>query len=202
MPTFVYVLMGIALLIALLLLSKVRVIFSYEDSLRIYARFLFIKIGIVPSKVKKPKKKKKEKPKAPSLPAPADTEAIPKKEKSTVSKLWEMRSALLEIIKKFLGKLHFKFLKLRINIACDNAAKTALLYAGANQGVSYIIEILQNISNVDVTNKSDIFVNADFISQKSDFEGKIELYIRVAPLILVGVHALKEYIKFQSTKED
>lgn len=201
MPTFVYVLLGIALFIILLLLTKVRVFVCYDDSLRIYAKFLFMKFKIVPAKEKKPKKRKKKKP-APSAPPSSETAVISKKEKPLVKKLWEMKTALVEIFKNFLGKLHFKFLKLRINIACDNAAKTALVYAGVNQGVAYIIEFLRNISNVDVARNSDVLVNSDFISQKSEFEGKIELYIRVAPLFLVGVHALKEYIKYQSNKED
>lgn len=192
-----YIVLGIALLIFAILITKIRFFICYEDDLRVFARIWFLKFNIVPSKEKKPKAKKAKKKKA-------ITESSEKKkdEKSIARKLWEMRSILTEIISKFLGKLHFKFLKLRINIACDNAAKTALLYAGANQGVAYIIEILRNVSNVDVSTHSDVSVNANFISQKSEFEGKIELYIRVLPLISVGLHAIKEYVKFKSTKED
>ena len=200
MPAFVYVLLGIALLIVLLLLSKVRVFICYEDSLRIYAKFLFLKFSIIPTKEKKPKKKKPKKTHVDTH--PQEQVSQPTKEKSITKKLWELRNGLFEIIKFFLGKLHFRFIKLRINIACENAAKTALLYAGANQGIAYILETLRNISNVDVAKNSDVYVNADFISQKSEFESKIELYIRVAPLISVGIHALKEYIKLKSTKED
>ena len=192
-----YIVLGIALLIAAILFTKIRLIICYEDDLRVYAKILFLRFKIVPSKDKKPKTKKAKKKK--------EKAALPEKkkeEKSIAVKLWEMRSVLSEIVSKFLGKLHFKFLKLRINIACDNAAKTALLYAGANQGVAYIIEILRNISNVDVSSRSDVFVGADFISQKSEFEGKIELYIRVLPLISVGLHAFTEYTKFKSAKED
>ena len=192
-----YIVLGIALLITAILLTKLRLIICYEDDLRVYAKILFLRFKIVPSKEKKPKvKKAKKKKEKTALPAKK------KEEKSIAIKLWEMRSVLIKIISKFLGKLHFKFLKLRINISCDNAAKTALLYAGANQGVAYIIEVLRNISNVDVSSHSDIFVGADFISQKSEFEGKIELYIRVLPLLSVGLHAITEYAKFKSTKED
>ena len=192
-----YIVLGIALLIFAILITKIRFFICYEDDLRVFARIWFLKFNIVPSKEKKPKAKKAKKKKA-------ITESSEKKkdEKSIARKLWETRSILTKIISKFLGKLHFKFLKLRINIACDNAAKTALLYAGANQGVAYIIEILRNVSNVDVSTHSDVSVNANFISQKSEFEGKIELYIRVLPLISVGLHAIKEYVKFKSTKED
>lgn len=198
MPIFVYVLLGIALLIALLLITKVRVFICYDDSLRAYARLWFFKFNIFPEKVKRTKKEKKKKRQT----AEAVVTVKPKKEKSIPKKLWEMKSLLSSIISKFLDKIHFRFLKLKINIACDNAAKTALLYAAANQGVAYIIEILRNISNVDVSENSEIYVNSDFISRQSDFEGKIELYIRVLPLLTVSFHSLKEYEKYKSTKED
>lgn len=195
-----YIVLGIALLIAAILFTKLKVFVCYEDRLAVYAKILFFKFNIFPEKIKKQKKTKKKKgTKKPPQKAPPPAK---KEEKSIVTKLWEMRSILSETISRFLGKLHFKFLKLHINISCDNAAKTALLYAGANQGVSYIIEILRNVSNVDVSSRSDVCVNADFLSQQSELEGKIELYIRVLPLITVGWHAMKEYTKFKSTKED
>ncbi len=197
MPIFVYILLGIALIIALLLLSKIKVYVCYEDSLRVYARFLFIRIALFPKKQKKKIGKKKKK--TTSVPEQAVVEKP--KEKSLAFKLWEMKSVLLEVLKKFLNKLHFKFITLRVNVACSDAAKTALMYAGVNQGISYIIEILRNISNVEVASHSDILVKSDFISQKSEFKGKIQLYIRVFPLILVGFHAIFKYFKFMSNKE-
>ena len=198
MPIFVYILLGIALLISLLLISKVKVFLCYDESVRVYAKFLFIRISLFPQKAKPKKKKKDKKQKTPQVqkePSP------PTKEKSIVYKLWEFKSVLLEITKKFLNKLHFKFITLKIIVSCDDAAKTALAYAGANQGISYIIEILRNISNVEVAQHSDISLQADFVSQKSVFEGKIQLYIRVFSLISVGIYAIKKYFKFKSSKE-
>lgn len=198
MPIFAYILLGIALLITLILITRVRVFICYDDAVRVYARLWFLKFNLIPGKVKEEKKRKKKKKKS-------DTSATQKpaeKKKSLAAKLWELRKVLTDVLAYFLGKLHFRFIKLHVIVACDNAAKTALLYAGANQGVTYIIEILRNISNVDVAKHSDVYVGSDFISLESSLEGKIELYIRVAPLILVGVHALKEYTKHMSAKED
>lgn len=196
-----YVILGIVLLLSATLLMKVKVFICYDENLKVYAKILFFKFKIAPAKIKIPKKKKRKKKGEPTTPPTLSSQKKVQEEKSIVAKLWEIRSVLVEILPQFLGKLHFKFLKLRINIACDNAAKTALLYAGANQGVTYIIEILRNISNVDVTSRSDVCVNSDFLSQKSELESKIELYIRFLPLITVGLHAIKEYTKFKSTKE-
>ena len=199
MPIFVYILLGIALLITLILFSKVRLFICYEDSLRIYAKFWFFKISIFPKK----KKKKKKSPVQQRTPTTTTTTPQPQpKKESILKKLWKLRVVLVDLISQFLEKLHFRFIKLRILVACDNAAKTALVFSGASQGVAYIIGILSNISNVDVTKNSDVSVDADFISLESQFESKIELYIRVCSLISVGFHALKEYVKHKSNTKN
>ena len=201
MPIFVYVLLGIALLVFIVLITKVRIFICYEDNLYAYAKIWFFKFKLSAKKTRLPRFgfKSKQK-KAPS--STSSSVAVPKKEKSISKKLWEMKTVLIRIINMFLEKVHFRFLKLKINIASDNAAKTALLRAGVTQGVSYIIEILQNISNVDVVNKSHVYVNADFVSQESEFEGKIELYICILPLLIVWIRSFNEYFEYESSKED
>ena len=199
MPIFVYILLGIALLIALLLISKVKVYVCYDDSARVYARYLFVRLSLFPKKPKvKKEKKRKKKPKTDTEIVKQDEKA---KEKSLVAKLWEVRSVLIETLKRFFNKLHFRFITLKARVACSDAAKTALAYAGVNQGISYIIEILRNVSNVEPANRADISVQSDFISQKSEFECKIQLHIRVYSLIYVGFCAIIDYFKFKSTKE-
>ena len=108
-----YIVLGIALLIAAILFTKLKVFVCYEDRLAVYAKILFFKFNIFPEKIKKQKKTKKKKgTKKPPQKAPQPAK---KEEKSIVTKLWEMRSILSEIISRFLGKLHFKFLKLHIS---------------------------------------------------------------------------------------
>lgn len=192
-----YIILGIALLISLILLLRVKLIISYDDSLVVYLRILFFKIRLLPSKPKKTKKRKKSKKsksKKQDTESKEDANTEKKKEESPVSKLWALRKILLHTIEKFLGKLHFKLVKLRIVIASENAASTALLYGATTQGVSYLIEALDNISNVDIEKRSDISVRCDFTSQKSSFEGKVVLYISVVHIIYVGIHFLKKFI--------
>ncbi len=204
MPVFVYILIGIALLLFLLLISKIKVFLSYEESLNIYAKFLFFKINIVPSKPRNKKKKATGKEVAQKKDdgkkgISGDTKP---KEKSPMQRLFDVREALLILIKRFLGRLHFRFIVLKVNVATENAATTALLYGAINQGVSYLLETLKTISKVDVTKKSDISVTADFLSQKTDFKAKIVLYLHFISLVYVGIHAIKTYFKIKSTKED
>ncbi len=198
-----YIILGIALLIGLILFLRARVIITYDESLRVDFRLAFFRMRLFPAKPKKIKKRKKKSKKATKAPVPTekkDEEA--KKDDGVVSKLWALRRILLHTIEKFLGKLHFKLIRLNIVVAGDNAAATALLYGATTQGVAYLIEILDTISNVDITKRSEISVKSDFISQKSSFEGKIVLYISVAHIIYVGIHFLKKLIKSKMKVEE
>ena len=102
---------------------------------------------------------------------------------------------LLHAIEKFLGKVHFKFIRLNVVVGCENATSTALLYGAASQGVAYLIETLDNISNVDISKRSEISIWSDFVSQKSTLNGKIVLYISFAHILYVLMHFLKKMIK-------
>ena len=94
MPVFVYIILGIALLVALILLCKIKLFICYEDSLTVYAQVLFLKFKLIPKISLKPKKKKAKRKKKGSAPppTPAKTEAkATKKEKSIATKLWEIK---------------------------------------------------------------------------------------------------------------
>ena len=47
MPTFVYILLGIALLITFLLSSKIKLFIIYEQTLTVYVRYLFFKFPLI-----------------------------------------------------------------------------------------------------------------------------------------------------------
>jgi hypothetical protein len=191
-----YIILGIALLIGLILVLRVRLVINFDNDLCVYLRFLFFKYRIYPEKPKKanPKRKKSKKSKKSKAEASAKSDE-PKKEDSVVTKLWAIRKTLLTTIERFLGKLHFKFVKLNAVVGCENAASTALLYGAVSQGVAYLIEILDNISNVDISKRSEISVKSDFVSQKSSLDGKIILYISIAHLLYVLVDFLKKMLK-------
>ena len=199
-----YIILGIILLICLILLLRVKLIINFDNDLKVYLRLLFIKFNLYPevSKFRFKKRRKKKKSKSPTSDENVNKSEASKKEDSIVKKLWTIRSVLLHTIEKFLGKVHFKFVKLHVVVGCENAASTALLYGAATQGVAYLIEILDNISNVDISKKSDVTVTSDFVSQKSSLNGKIVLYICVAHILYVLLHFLKKFIKSKMKSEE
>lgn len=195
-----FIILGIALLICVILLLRLKLVISCDENIKVYIKFLFFKINLYPKNNKK-QKKKKSKSKSPK-PVPTKEKDEHEKENTALSKLWSMRKILLTTIEKFLGKLHFKFIRLNVVVGCENAAATALLYGAASQAVAYIIEVLDNISNVDISKMSDISVQSDFISQKTTVNGKIILKISVCHIIHVLLHFLKSIIKSKIKTEE
>ena len=191
MPVFVYVLLGIALLLVIIPFLKIRAYVCFDDRLRIYAKLWFIKINIsIPellekSKQKKEKKKEKEKKDAEKKGVPYVPPINP-----VIESINGIIILLDAIFSFFLKKIHFRHFKIRIDVGCDDAATTALVHSYATQGVSYIIELLRNISHIDVDENSEICINANFISQKSDIEARIEFDFR-----------LKDYLIFKYLSE-
>ena len=191
-----YIILGITLLIGLILVLRVRLVINFDDDLCVYLRFLFFTYRIYPEKPKKSMPKRRKSKKSKNTKAEASTKSEePKKEDTVVSKLWAIRKVLLTTIERFLGKVHFKFVKLNAVVGCENAAATALLYGAVSQGVAYLIEVLDNISNVDISKRSEISVKSDFVSQKSSLDGKIVLYISVVHLLYVLAEFLKKMLK-------
>ncbi|MBQ7353134.1 MAG: DUF2953 domain-containing protein [Clostridia bacterium] len=203
MPLFAWIIIGIlsfiALLVIILLIAKVELRISYRNELTISAKFLFLRFKLYPEKQKKKKKKTKgKKPQVASPKPPAKTEE--KKKSDIIPKLFEYRETVLGIVKEFASVLHFRFLNINIKIATDDAAKTAITYSLAVQGVSYLVSFLDNYSNIDVTKNSSINVYTDFLSEESSLDGSVLLYTRVyhALPVLMKVVKLVTQIKLKS----
>ena len=200
MPVWVYIVGAVLLFLALLLSLKVNIIVSYKDELKVYLRILFARIRLHPKKIKLKEKKKRKKKKA----VKKAEEIIPASEEkplSPVKVVWEIREAILSLADKCMGGLHFKFARLNIEVGCSDASKTALVYGTVVQGVAYLMEFLDTISNVEISRFSQINVCSNFISQKSRAEGKITLYIRVFSALKILIHALKTYFTYKSAKD-
>ena len=101
MPLFAWIIIGILLLIALLvlviLLAKVQLVISYKNDFSVYAKLLFLKFKLYPEK-EKPKKKKKKKATTPTKAPPKKVEQ--KKKSDILSKLFEYRKVVISIIKE------------------------------------------------------------------------------------------------------
>lgn len=105
----------------------------------------------------------------------------PKAELSTFSnillELYEIRDALFATSKNFFKKTKFKINKLNLVLGGANATETALVYGGATQTISYVLEYLDNVASVDIPDDADFIVKADFINQSYTFEADVTIHV-------------------------
>ena len=201
MSVWMYIVGAIVLLIALILSMKINLIVSYNNSIKVSLRFLFIKIKLFPKNEKsaKDRRKAKKKKKTEAQPKPDEQEEV--NGPSIVKVIWEIRETVHNLYRRCMGLLHIRFARLNVEIGCEDAAKTALVYGTVTQSVAYLIEYLDTISNVEISKLSQINIQSNFISRKSKAEAKIILYIRVISGIKLLFSALKAYLIFKFKKE-
>ena len=201
MPGWIYIVGAILLFLGLLLSMKVNIVVSYKKELCVFLRILFIKIRLFPKKVKLKEKKNKKKTVTEEKTDTEKKTAEETKKTSPVNAILKTKDLILGLAKKTLGKLYVKFSSLNIVVACEDASKTALAYGATVQSVAYLMEALDNVSNVKVSRFSSINVDSNFISQKSSIEGKVIIYIRVISGIILLFSLLKTYLVFKSNKQ-
>ena len=196
-----YVLLSVLLLIVFILSLSIRFHVQYlNNAPGAYVKILCFKLPLYPSKPKKKTKKTKAKKKQrekTSVP-----EEKPKQSlgdiRSGVGTVIDIITALLE---KFLSSLTVTATRIHISVGSDNAAKTALLYGGICQGVSYLIELLDNVTRLKTHKSTYIHVGCDFSSEETVAEIHLVLSMRVYRIIGHGFRVLKLLIK-QKIKND
>ena len=110
------------------------------------------------------------------------------------------------LFSRFSKRLHIKVARLKINVATGDAASTAILYGAVVQSVSYIIEILKSVTNVDGLKKADISVFPDYLSESSSMDLCFEFSLRIAHVfeILFGTlgRAIKKFFETDPRRSD
>ena len=209
-------------LIILLLFLKVRVCLAYENDLSVGIRVLLFNIPLSPAKKKKPKPrdysvkkmrkrqaalekkaaKKQAKKQAKEQKKAEEAENAPKKDKAAqIKEILELIKLVLENVMSPFGRyLKIEILKMHIVIGTPDPAKTALVYGGVSQSVAYIIELLSNITNVDVKKKNSIRVAPDFFEGRSEASINLTIGLRVWHALSLAIKFFMAYIKHSRTK--
>lgn len=211
----IWLILSILLLLIILLLHlRVRLAIRYEDDLSVSLKILCFNIPLFPKVQKKLKhkdysvkklrkrQKKLENKKAKKEKKSAEKQQKPKKElKKTITEALELIKIVLEYVMPPFGK-YFKLeiLKLKIKVGTSDPAKTAVTYGVVSQSVAYIIELLSNITNVDVKKQNSIQVSADFLSEKTDADINIILNLKVWHSISLAFKFCMGFLKTRSKK--
>ena len=209
------IIFGILLALILLLLLRVKIsVISDGDSVKLLLRILGIPFKLYPRKSKKQKirlsdytprglrraqKKKDKKALKESLKEKHEKPLEEEGEKPTLSETVSTITALAKkIITKFFRHLRIDVTKIRISVGTPDAAKTGILYGAVCQGVAYLTEVLDHVTNVKKTKKSEISVSADFVSGKTVADINISFSLTVWQALDILLGAAFEYIKSKS----
>ena len=218
--TALIVILSIALLIALLLSTKVLLHIRYEESLTVYLRVLFVKIRLYPSEKEKKKyphsmskrkaqrikdslkKKQKEEPKKKKKRKSKEKEKAPKEAPDLISIISIITSFVKSFLRLFAGSVRIRSSRLHIVVAAEDAADTAIAYGALTQAVNLLFPMLDGIKTFKhLPRGKELSVRADFLSDTPKIDADVELYIRVGGALkavcLAAIRAFKGAVKRQ-----
>ena len=208
-------------IIALIASIKATVTIAYSDEISLSVKVLFLKFKILPAKEKKRVRTMSEK-KAnkirQAIRKKQQKKALAKKEKEkaketkkkksiseTIANVKMLTSIALVLIKKFFGHLQIKMTRIKMVVATEDAATTAIAYGAITQSLNILLPALESVKNFKKLKKTDIDIRADFLQTSPTVDIKISFSIRVWHIFDVAFAALGKFIKAkfseQSTKE-
>lgn len=190
----------------LLLLSHISLYVKIDDGLTAYLRYLVIKVPF-PLEKKKAKRRKKTASQSSEMlnESKKDKNIIAKmiKEKglrTTVSELWDtFKPILIKAISTF-KKIKVKRLDLKVTVATDDAAKTALEYGGICTLVFPTLSFLQ--SQLKFPDRAaNVHIGVDYNSNKPTLYLFAKLKIRLITVLCAAISALWTVLKSKFKKE-
>ena len=140
-----------------------------------------------PSEGEKPRKKKKKKPKKRKKPA------RPAAEPTLTDLLTAFLDLLGGLLRDFKRHLCVDCFRLRVLLASDDAAKTALAYGAVCPLVYEAGELALQAKRVKRENVN-VSVECDFLADKPEIDAELALSVRVWRLGVVGLRALRKVL--------
>lgn len=205
--------LGVILIILLAILFigsiKATVTIAYSDEVKLFVRVLFIKIKILPSKkgkrvggmsaAKAEKIRKSLNKKINKKNLSAEEKKKRKAQKKSVGDIIstvKLVSVLaVTVIEKFFKHLRIKIARIRITVASEDAATTAIAYGAVTQSLNILLPALESVKNFEKLKKADIAVNCDFASTEPEIDIKLGFSIRVWQVFHIALSALASLIK-------
>lgn len=152
---------------------------------------------------KKAAKKAKKKAKAEEKAKRSGKVLVKKKRSlSDIVEIVELVGELLTVfVKRFAKHLRIKVARLHITVASDDAAKTACMYGAVSQGVAYILELLDRVTNLKYKSDSDVYVAVDFSAQKPSADIEISFSMSVGQLLDILLRTGGRFISLSVKKK-
>lgn len=178
-------------LLAWLLSRKVHFNLSFDGSLKLFFRVLFVKLPIFPReekrvkisdyslrairrREKKAQRLKKRRKAKPTAEKPHENK--PHAEKSILDNLSDITKLAVDTAKRVRRHGRVDVRTLDITVGTDDAAKTGILYGAVAQSVAYLLNMLGTALEMHADN---VHVNADFTALTSTMLVEIDFSMRI-----------------------
>ncbi len=190
---WLYILLGVLLAAALLLLMPVKVKASYDGSFGFVLIIGFVSLHLYPKKPKKKTKKKKAKKPGSSSPTPEKEEKSLLKEKGLswfVELIKKIADLAAGVLKDFFKHIIIKKLDVSITVAGDDAADTAVNYGRL---CSVVYPAVGAVARVVKCKSYGVDITPDF-DEKAKSEYEFYLYAKITMFFVVGLvlrHGIK-----------
>jgi hypothetical protein len=206
--TAVWILVGIAGFLALLLSISICISVSIDGEVRVSAGILGYRYPIVPAREKSPKKetKKTKQVKQAKRKAEQLTEKKKADERSfgeTVDLVLALAQAIVPGAVRLLSHLRFTGMQIDIAVAADSADQTAIRYGGISAGVYNLLAALDTLFTLKV---KSVDIVPDFVGDESryqiSFRAKLRLFWIVAAALGMLFRVLKAVWELENPAEE
>jgi len=199
--TALYIIAGFLLVLAALLLVRVKIGVSYIGDLRVYLRAGPLRLDLTPQP--------SEEAGPPAEPTPEPPHK--KKEKKKKKKSYSAREALpvaLDTIGKLLRRtrrwLYCGRFVLKVNVACEDPAATAELYGLISGQAAVLTRAVLALHHSKRRGNVYCEITPDFLSEAFDAMIDTEFGLRIWQGLALGITALRGFLKIRKSakKED
>lgn len=183
--------------------------------MRLCVKVLFIKIRILPGKkpkkakgmsAKKAEKIKRKMAKKAEKKRIADAEKKKKKaekkesgEKKSISEIIDnvklISKLAVTVIHKFFKHLTIKIARIKMIIATEDAATTAVAYGAITQSLNILLPALESVKNFKDLKNAEIEIEPSFLDSSPTVDIKIAFSIRVWHVFDAAFSALRTFLK-------
>ena len=181
-----YIVLGLALLVALLLSIRASIHIEYKNELKIYLKVLFFKIWLFPEgklKINPKKYEKLLKGDNPSPPAIISEISKESKKNGLVENVKMIARLMSSLLKACAPYMKVRLAKVHVFVGSSDAAKTAILYGVVSGAVAILVDNIDEFTNLHKLKKKSIIVEPDFLSDKTTADINVSLSISVYGLI-------------------
>ncbi len=196
MPTALIVVLSALAFLLLLLLFRVRLVFTCREEVRVTAWVLCFPIVLYPrrKKPKPPKEKEEKKEKKRRKSKKKRKEDSRKPKKSLPEKIRLVRALLATLLRRTRRYLHLRAVRAHISVATGDAASTAVLYGAVSAALSGLLALLDRAFNLKAP-PGDVAVFPDFTGEKTKADLKIVLSLRVFGALAILFSVAIAYVK-------